>query len=441
MDLDALRAQERAITAFKLSDHPLRHVLNNELHARPPMPVSAPERVSHLAVHSGEQGGADDHSCLVKLCERYGITPPHSGVNHFAHDLGPFRLKWERHTEFVTYTFFAAGCDADEPFRAPAIELVARDWLAQLPGRVLVAVHVALLAREAPPSPLDELSQHLMEDSIIGSLVSGGAAAAFTDYRIHADGFSRILIHDRGLAERQAGRLVQRLLEIETYRMMALLALPVASEIAPDIARCEREFAEVTAAMATSDGVEDERRLLDRLIALATSAERLAAATGYRFRAARAYHALVERRIAELREERQEGLQTIAEFMDRRLLPAMRTCISTDERLERLSQRIAHASELLRTRIDITMAENQRDLLQSMDRRARLQLLMNETVEGLSVVVITYYTLSLVGYALKSLKPLHLKLDPEIVVGAALPFVLAVVWLTLRHLRRKLLRQ
>jgi uncharacterized membrane-anchored protein len=273
---------------------------------------------------------------------------------------------------------------------------------------------------------------------VIGSLVSGGAAQAFTDYRIHADGFSRILIYDRALGQRQAGRLVQRLLEIETYRMMALLALPIATSTGSEVARCEREFAELTASLANSNGPDHERRLLDHLIALAAAIERLSAATDYRFGAGRAYHALVERRIQELREERLPALQTFGEAMDRRLLPAMRTCISTAERLESLSQRVARASGLLRTRVDITIEEQNRDLLRSVDRRARLQLLLSKTVEGLSVVVISYYILGLTGYVLKGIGHFRPGLDPEVIIAASLPVVLALVWLGLRRLRRRL---
>jgi hypothetical protein len=69
--------------------------------------------------------------------------------------------------------------------------------------------------------------------------------------------------------------------------MMALLALPMARDIAPEIARCEREFAELTASMASSNGADHERRLLDRLIQLAARIERLSAATSYRFGAGR----------------------------------------------------------------------------------------------------------------------------------------------------------
>jgi uncharacterized membrane-anchored protein len=130
-----LTSNENVIKAHPLPDHPLRHVLNNELHARPPVILSPPERISHLAIYSGEQGAAEDHAALVRLCVRYGVTPPHAGINHFSCDFGPFRLKWERHTEFVTYTFFVHGGIGEDPFSAPAIQEIARDWLTSCPAQ------------------------------------------------------------------------------------------------------------------------------------------------------------------------------------------------------------------------------------------------------------------------------------------------------------------
>lgn len=423
---------------LRLRNHPLRDVLTNEVHARPVAALRAPERASHIAILTGEASAARDHEHLVRLCRRYGVTPPQAGINHFSQDCGPFRAKWERHTEFATYTFFEHA--AAEPFAEPVVEHVARDWLEALPGELLVAVHVVLLPRDAPRPDAAALSRHFVADSLVGSRVAGGAATVYTDYRIHADGFGRILIHDHGLGDRQAGRLVQRLVEIETYRMMALLALPLARRAAPEIARIERELGTAMDAMAAAAGGGDDRALLDRLMRLAADIESLSAASSYRFGAARAYHALIERRIDELREERIEGQQTIAEFMDRRLRPAMHTCQSVAERQESLSQRVARASQLLRTRVDVALEGQNRDLLQSMDRRARLQLLLQETVEGLSVVAITYYVLGLLSYAAKAAKPLHLPFDVEGVPGLALPVALALVWWGVHRVRRRLLR-
>jgi len=315
---------------------------------------------------------------------------------------------------------------------------VAGDWLDQLHGEVLVAAHVAILPRDMPAPTPDDLALHFIGDGVSGSLVSDGAAAAFADYRIHADGFSRLLIHDRGLGERRAGRLVQRLLEIEAYRMMALLALPLARQIVPEIARGRSALAEVTALMSKSDGPAAERALLDRLVQLAASIEGLSATTSYRFHAARAYHALVERRIQDLREQRIAGLQTMAEFMERRLLPAMRTCSSVADRLERLSQHIARASELLRTRVDITLEEQNRGVLRSMNRRARLQLVLNEMVEGLSIVAATYYLVGLVGYIVHAVRPSRIGIEDNVVLAVAAPIIFGSVWLLLRHWRRRL---
>jgi uncharacterized membrane-anchored protein len=271
--------------------------------------------------------------------------------------------------------------------------------------------------------------------------MASGAAAAWTDFRIHDDGFGRILIQDRGLGERQTGRLVQRLLEIETYRMMALLAFPVAGDAGPKVTRAENELAEVTAKMSAIEGLEDEHALLGRLSRLAADIEGTAAATGFRFGAARAYYALVERRIGELREERIEGLQTIGEFMERRLAPAMGTCESTAARIAALSERVARASNLLRTNVDIALEGQNQDLLRSMDRRARIQLHLQQTFEGLSVAAISYYLAGLVSHLAKAAHEAGVAIDANLTVGIAVPFIVVAVWFAVRRIRRLAMRE
>jgi uncharacterized membrane-anchored protein len=421
-------------------EHPLRDLLTNEVHARPFAELVAPTRASHIALLTGEGGADEDYEQLVRLCERYAVPPPRAAINHFNHDFGPFRVRWERHTEFVSYTFFRDRPFAD-PFGDTVIDTVARDWLERLPGELLIAVHVALLPREAPPPLPAELARGFVADSLVGSEVAGGAATVYTDFRIHEDGFGRILLHDGSLGGRRAGRVVQRLLEIETYRMMALLALPPAREAGPEIARVERDLADAVASMTGSEGIENERALLGRLTRLAADIEALAARTSYRFGAARAYASLVDQRVVELKERPMAGLQTITEFMERRFVPAMRTCESVAQRQETLAGRVARASELLRTRVDVALEGQNRDLLRSMNRRARLQLLLQETVEGLSVVAITYYLVGLLSYLGKAGKALLPWLEPDLVAGAALPFALVLVWWSVRRVRRRLMRR
>ncbi len=424
-----------------MRDHPLRRSLNDEVHARPYAKLVAPLRALHLALLTGEGGGAADRAHLARLCADFGIAPPREDDIHLLLDFGAFSLRWERHTEFSTYTFYGGGAEDRPPFAAAATEAVPQDWLEALPGERLVALKVEVLGPEAPEPGFEELLEIFDNDRFCGAEVNGGAGCAWMDFSIHGDGFGRLLIKDRHLRPRQTGRLLQRLLEIDTYRMMALLALPLARETGPKLSTAAARLAEITGRMPEIAALDDERRMLAELTRLSGEIERVAAGTGYRFAAARAYHALVERRIEELREVRLEGLQTFGEFMDRRLSPAMRTCGAVGERVDRISRRLTRAGQLLRTRVEIELEAQNQDVLARMDRRARLQLRLQETVEGLSVAAITYYVVGLVAYAAKALKVSGLPLDAEVAPGVAIPIVAGLVWYGVRRIRRLVARE
>jgi uncharacterized membrane-anchored protein len=412
--------------------HPQRLELNDEVHARPPEALAPPLRLSYLALLTDPARREASFEAVCDLARRSAIAPPLPGASHFSADLGPFRLKWERHTEFSRIMVIAPGADPANPFATPAIAAVAPDWVQALPGELLVATHLTLLpVSETDP---DALSERLFfGNSLIGGTVSGGAARVFTDFRIHG-GFSRILVEDSRTTPRQAGRLIQRLLEIDTYRMLALLALPLARELGAPITASERKLAEITEALVTARSA-DEPALLESLTRLAAETESREARTLYRFSASEAYHALVLRRITELREGRMEGMQTLEEFMERRLEPAMNTCRAMAARQDALSRRVARATQLLSTRVDLTREQQNQVVLANMDRRAQLQLRLQETVEGLSVAAITYYIVGLVAYVAKGLKAGGMPLDVDLVTGIAIPVVAVAVALAIRQFR------
>lgn len=425
--------------AVPLTQHPLRHQLAAEVHARPYEVLEPPVRATHLAVATGEETAAADRAHLEDLCDRFGVVPPPDGAIHFAHDLGPdLRVRWERHTEFSTYTFYRFDA-FDDPFKDRALDLVPGDWLAGLPGAVLVAMHAALMAGDSDRGelPTAHLNRWFGDHLVVGSRIGAGAGAAWSDFRIHEDGFSRVVLCAGSLTRGQNGRMLQRLMELETYRMMALLAFPVARSMGPHLSRLEREVGALTSRMAApSASGEDERDLLRELTRVAAEVESLMAAHGYRFSAARAYHALVQRSLRELREERIGGTQMFHEFMDRRFTPAMRTCEAMEARADGLGRRIARAADMLRTRVDIAMEESNRDLLRSMNHRADLQLRLQETVEGLSVVAISYYVWGLVSYLLKGVKAAGAPLNADAAALVAIPVVVTLVFVGVRRLRK-----
>jgi uncharacterized membrane-anchored protein len=418
--------------------HPLRRTLHNEVHARPPIPLRGPCRLSYLALLSGWENIEAERAHVRALCQRYGVAAPPLDDNHFQGDLGPFRLKWERHTEFTRYKFIASGATPEHPFGDPAIEQVPADWIAGLKGELIVSTNIAL-SKFSDTLDYGEIARRdFSGNTLIGSAVGDGVALALSDLHIHEDGFSRLLIFDKEMTQRQAGRMVQRLVEIETYRILALLALPVARALSPFLAASEQELAEITTQM--TDGPRDDPALLNRLTQLQAAIESRYADNHYRFSAASAYYALVQRRIVELREEREPGLQTFKEFMERRLAPAMSTCQTVSEGIETLSERVARSTNLLSTRVGMVREQQNQTLLETMARRAQLQLRLQQTVEGLSVAAITYYVVGLVGYGAKALKAGGLPVDPDVAMGVALPFIVGLAALGIRKIRKHLER-
>ncbi|NJO32027.1 MAG: DUF3422 domain-containing protein [Rhodospirillales bacterium] len=417
------------------SDHLFRRELNDEVHARPPEALVPPLRISYLALYSDWTESARQLDHVGDLAHRFGASPPIPGANFYSADFGAFRLKWERHTEFARYMITAADED-DRAFAAPPIGMVPHEWLAGLIGQTIAAAHVLLVRSEGPKIEHEAISiNHFGGAALVGSSIAGARGAAFTDFHIHEDGFSRFVVQDRAMAPLQAGRMVQRLLEIDTYRMLAFLALPAARRMSPVITKFERELAEVTAALA--GGTEtDEPMLLDRLTRLDAAIETRQVQHFSRFSAAAVYYELVQRRIAELREEQIQGLQTFHEFTERRLAPAMSTCRTVAARHDALSQRVARTTQLLSTRVDLTRELQNRAILESMERRAKLQLRLQQAVEGLSAAAAIYYLVSLVGYAAKGGQSIGIHLDANTVMAASIPLVAALVALVLRQIRR-----
>jgi len=427
-------------------DHPQRQVLADEVHARPFEPVSVPAVAGYVAVLVPEEARAAELAHLGRLAQQYGAAPPGPAETLWRVDLAGLRLKWERHGEFSGYLLLQPQTEeVQRGGMAPAAwDALPSGWLARIPGQTIVAVRVDIRAASAVgPGPgagraadPDDVAAHFTGQPMVGSMIANGAGYAYTDFRLRPEGFVRMLLLDAGLNPRQAGRMLQRLLEIEAYRMLAMLALPIARRQSPRIAAIENALAQLTDGIARDDGRGEE--LLHELTRLAAEVESGLAASRFRFGACRAYSELVGRRIEELRESRIEGLQTIAEFMSRRFSPAVATCMNVEQRLHDLSERVSQASSLLATRVGIAREKQNQQLLASMERRARQQLRLQQTVEGLSVAAILYYVIGLVAYVAKGLEAGGAPVNASLVVLGAVPVAGAAVLWALHRARRRL---
>jgi uncharacterized membrane-anchored protein len=425
-------------TLFPLPEnHPQRFVLHNEVHARASFVLNLPVRASHLALLLSNDEKVQERRHLLTLCERFGVAPPEKEADHFTATFNSFQIRWEQHGEFSTYSFYAHDTPLD-PFADSALKKVPVDWMSQLSGQLIVAAHATIVSATdidyKDTTDMASLSTYFANNPVIGSKVTGGAASVFTDFRIHVDGFSRFLIINHGLRTEQAGRLLQRLFEIEVYRVMALLAFPIARKLYPNLKKSDRQLYTITNAMTQPDN--NDAQLLDELTTLAAEVENHISSNHFRFAAASAYYQLVEQRVNDLREVRIQGIQTLGEFIKRRMEPAINTCESISHRFTLLSERVSNASQLLRTRVDIIIERQNQGLLTSMALRAKMQLRMQQMVESISMVAITYYAASLIGKIAEALHTLGWRVNPVLVEGISIPFILIVIGISSKRIHK-----
>ncbi len=422
-----------------IDDHPLRYQMANELHARPFPSVEVPATAVFLAIKQVEDAVARDRAAdlahLIALLDRHGAAHPQPGATHYSGEIGRHYLKWEQHTEFVTYTVFTRGLSA-RAFDPAEFEVFPEDWLAAAPGVRVTSALIRVAPRSERAQVLADLGDWFVPESLAVSEVLDGAAVVATDFRINPAGHLRIAaLVDRSADARRVGRIVQRLCEIETYKSMSMIGFARARDLSGRMGEIEARLTRMMAGISHGDAPADA--VLDDLLQASAELERLIAESSFRFGATGAYEAIVNQRIEVLREERFEGRQTFGEFMMRRYDPAMRTVASTRSRLEALAERAMRAGELLRTKVDVARSAQNQALLESMDRRADLALRLQETVEGLSVVAISYYAVSLAGYLLYPLAG-FLGVGKGVLTAVITVPVVGAVWWMVRRIRARM---
>jgi len=417
----------------RLTPHPLRAAVLGEVHARPFTPIESPRRILHFAFETAGEAGKADRAALADFCAHRQLELLKPSAKQHRVTLGGAALRWEQHSEFTTYTWELPSADA-APFHPAASTLAEPMTGLPQPGPLLVALDLHVLAEKKKKIAFERLFDSA---SLAVAENSDGVALFATDFQADPSGFVRILLLDRGLGPERAGALVQRIIELETYRTLALLGLPEAQRLSPSINRIEARLVEVTEEMRRSDKLVDNHRLLDELTELAGELEAGAAASLFRFGASRAYNEIVQMRLQTIGERKVESFPTWSSFLARRMAPAMRTCVTTEERQAHLSEKLARAANLLRTRVDVELEQQNRDLLKSMNERTRLQLRLQTTVEGLSVAAVSYYVVGLFGYLVKGLHDKGVPVDVSLATALFVPVAVLSIWFVVRRIRRR----
>ena len=399
-----------------------------EIHSRPYALVGKSRVIFQLAFLT-EGGSVVDTAVMAELARSRGVAAPGRDANHFSMAWGQGTVRWERHTEFSTYFW---DCPAPDRFGDEVPVHPFGDQFSP-PGSLIAGVRLEI--REDSEETRAAIGQ-FDPTSLCYSEIKTGQAVIVSDLRQDGDGLTRILVIDKGMTEAGRGAVVQRLLDIETYRTLATLGLSLARTLSPEMRRIEDGLTSITQQMKTG-ARENADALLAEITRLAAELEANAALSLYRFGASRAYYDIVRERIQTLAEASVPGQETLGSFLERRLAPAMRTCQSIEERQANLSRKMARATGLLRSWIDVELERQNSALLTSMNRRVKLQLRMQQTVEGLSVAAISYYIVGLFGYLAKALEGHGLPIKSGTLTGLFVPVAIIFTWLVVRSVRRR----
>lgn len=381
--------------------HPLHASLHNELHARPSIYFDGPAVIHHFAFL---QEGSDRSALLSQLTRVIGQPMASSAAQQIL-ECDEVTLKWEQHTEFFTLTVKHPAQPGGTLWPSPPALLDA--FLENNAGTIVSATVLRVEASNQWAGNIE----HYGFNYPSGSRVGNGDATVWSDFQLADDSTNRLLLINHGLDRFRLGRMARRLFDLETYRMMAMLALPVAKNLSHELESYEESLNRLSTQHAEHQQADPEP-LLKELTGLSAQLERCGAQTRKRFSATEAYSRIVMARVEELREERVENYPRLGMFILRRFQPAVRYCDAMNRRLNTLAESTARLNDLLRTRTQVEIEAQNSAILSSLNDRANSQLKIQKAVEGLSIIVISYYLFSLFKLGLQSLSALGINVAP-----------------------------
>ena len=407
-------------------DHPFRQAVLDEVHARPIEFVACPARVRRVALLLSQNPNAvaEAHRLFSDWCARAGQPRPAEHARQHSFEAGARHVTWELHTEFVTLTWAAELGDEENWPRDIGLEafeneaLIAAARIDVIDG-ACVAEHILSGFRRA---------------SLCTSKIEEDQGEVATDFVTDADGFTRFEFAAGKIGPLRRAIVVRRLLEVETYRALALLGLPLARSVSPDLRSAESRLGALVESMVYATTTDQAQTALSALHALSVKAGELLEKTSYRFAASHAYGEVLRARLKGLGEQPIQTAATLERYLGNRIDPALATCLAVEKRQSALAEKIERATELLNTRISLDIQTQNKEVLSTIANTARSQFRLQRTVEGLSTIAITYYLLGILGYILNGVTEFA-HVSKPLVTAIAAPFLLLAVWLLIRSVR------
>ena len=430
----------------------------DELHARPYIKLSSNLRVFHFAYLIKENDDKKSWAYLDKFLSKINFQNlPKESSKYWVAEGKDLIIRYECHTEFISLTLIYPNKIENKNKNKPKLfdenflSFLPIDFLKNFPGEHLLSSWIEMVPSKHIFKPID-IEEYFYHDNFAGSNVAEDGANVFMSFKSDrtnflGSGLRRVFIQNKNLRTRRTGRLLQRIVELETYQVLSLLGLPQVRQESLNLSNLEKQITEITKSVSrtTKKNLDkksitypDYQQDLNELSYVVAKIEEIDSSTNYRLSATAAYYKLVEQRITDLREDRLESFQTNNEFLSRRLQPAIRTSEAFSRRLESLAIRAQRADNLVRTQIEMGVQIQNKDLLESMELRARAQLRLQETVESLSIVAITYYIVGLLSTLVDPISFDKFLISKTVFLALCVPIILILIWFIAKMVRKKI---
>lgn len=410
--------------------------VHRELHERPPLDIQIPAHIHYCAYLLGDD--QQQRTAAAKLIRRLFVD---LNIRESAKQIGNrcasgektyangdiLRVTWELHSEFCSYSFTHMSPQKDTlrfgplslPEPLPPLDVQWERFLA-----------IDLLVAEGSEMTESERQGPFSNLRLYGSQMHGGSGQAWTAFGLDDHEWGHYMVKAGDLNPIQLGRHLKRIFDMEVYYHLTLMPLDEFRQRSVELRELEKAFTRETGEMfdaLVEASPEEERQWLALLTELSAQVTRLKEAMRFRIGAAVSYHRLFQRQLNNMEAGRaQAGTQSLGSFLIGRTDPAIRGYTNFNERLDSLSRGLDRASNMLGTRVELSVQKQNLDLLQSMARQGKQQLMLQRTVEGLSIIVLSYYLTGLFGYLVSAAhKADWLWGDPVIWQGALVPVAIA----------------
>lgn len=417
--------------------------LHKDFHSLTKGRLSCPAHIHHVSYLIDDEehstvGIENEIKCLVggmKIDPDTIIKGDSYGAGCRTLDNGDiYILRWEIHSEYYNYQFWYLPADREKCLSFGELETEIPTLPVCFLGTKVTALDIIITDDPAYSKP--ERIQELLGDTIYANRVMGTDIRIMTNYRPDKRNRERYLVttgNEAVLMDR-IEQVVENIGQTENYYHLLLLPLPDYFTKLNTVGIIEKRVAErterITATMETAAG-EDMEVWLKDLTSELSQIHNLNERLRHRFSATFHYDKLYNRALDDWHAEPLEHYEPLRNVLNRKTEMITDDYHRLIQRVDASEKSIADLISVLRTRIDLILQRQNLEMLEGMHATAKHQVKLQETVEGLSIIVISYYLTGLAGYVFKAMEKawgLNSSLATGIFVPIAILFSLFMTW-------------